>query len=122
MTATRTPTTTVALVRWTAGPRATDTLDIHALASESGLHPDVVRRLVDLGLLTPVGGTSAAPRFHRDAAATLACAARPRRDPRVGYSGAVPACELAWRSDRMGARLRRDEPPEGSPGRGPGTG
>jgi hypothetical protein len=110
MTATRTPTTTVALVRWTAGPRAADTLDIDALASESGLHPDVVRRFVDLGLLTPVGGTSASPRFHRDAAATLACAARLRRDLGVGYAGAVLACELLVRIDGLEARLRRYEP------------
>jgi len=110
MTATRTPTATVALVRWTAGPRAADTLDIDALASESGLHPDVVRRLVDLGLLTPVGGTSAAPRFHRDAAATLACAARLRRDLGIGYAGAVLACELLARIDGLEARLRRYEP------------
>jgi hypothetical protein len=110
MTATRTPTATVALVRWTAGPRAADTLDIDVLASEAGLHPDLVRRLVGLGLLTPVGGTSEAPRFPRDAAATLACAARLRRDLGVGYAGAVLACELLARIDGLEARLRRYEP------------
>src|SRR3954468_20524579 len=109
MTATRTSTATVALVRWTTGPRAADTLDIDALASESGLHPDVVRRLVDLGLLTPAGGTSAAPRFHRDAAATLACAARLRRDLGVGYAGAGLACGLLARIDGLAAGPRRQD-------------
>jgi hypothetical protein len=110
MAATRAPTTTVTLVRWTAGPRAGDTLDIDALARESGLHPDLVRRFVDLGLLAPVGGTSDAPRFRRDAAALLACAARLRRDLGVGYAGAVLACELLSRIDGLEARLRRYEP------------
>jgi hypothetical protein len=109
MAATRTPTTTVTLVRWTAGPRAGDSLDVDALARESGLHPDLVRRFVDLGLLTPVGGTSAAPRFRRDAAALLACAARLRRDLGIGYAGAVLACELLARIDGLETRLRRYE-------------
>jgi CO/xanthine dehydrogenase Mo-binding subunit len=108
--ATRTPTATVTLVRWTAGPRAGDTLDVDALAREAGLHPDLVRRFVDLGLLTPAGGTDGAPRFPRDAAALLACAARLRRDLGVGYAGAVLACELLARIDGLEARLRRYEP------------
>jgi MerR-like DNA binding protein len=110
MAATETRTTTVTLVRWAAGPRAGDTLDIEALAREAGLHPDLVRRFVDLGLLTPVGGTSAAPRFRRDAAALLACAGRLRRDLGIGYAGAVLACELLARIDGLEERLRRYEP------------
>ena len=110
MAATRTPTATVTLVRWTAGPRAGDTLDVDALAREAGLHPDLVRRFVSLGLLTPVGGTDGAPRFPRDAAALLACASRLRRDLGIGYAGAVLACELLSRIDGLEARLRRYEP------------
>ena len=110
MTATRTPTTTVTLVRWTPGPRAADTLDVDALAREAGLHPQVVRRFVDLGLLAPAGGTTAAPRFSRDAAAVLARAGRLRRDLGIGYAGAVLACELLSRIDDLEARLRRYEP------------
>ena len=112
MTVAETRTTTVTLVRWSAGPRAGDTLDIEALAREAGLHPDLVRRFVDLGLLTPVGGTSAAPRFRRDAAALLACAGRLRRDLGIGYAGAVFACELLARIDGLEGRLRRYEPRE----------
>ena len=110
MTATRTPTATVTLVRWTAGPRAGDTVDIDTLAREAGLHPDLVRRFVDLGLLTPVGSATGAPRFPRDAGALLASAARLRRDLGIGYAGAVLACELLARIDELEARLRRYEP------------
>jgi hypothetical protein len=110
MAATRSPTTTVTLVRWSAGPRAGDTLDVDALAAEAGLHPDVVRRFVDLGLLAPVPGPGREPRFPRDAAAILACAQRLRRDLGIGYAGAVLACELLSRIDDLQTQLRRQEP------------
>jgi hypothetical protein len=117
MAATRSPTTTVTLVRWSAGPRPGDTLDIHALAAEAGLHPDVVRRFVDLGLLAPVPGPGREPRFPRDAAAILACAQRLRRDLGIGYAGAVLACELLSRIDDLQTQLRRYEPRGERPGR-----
>jgi MerR-like DNA binding protein len=117
MAATRSPTATVALVRWRAGPRAGDTLDIDALAAEAGLHPDVVRRFVDLGLLAPAPGPGREPRFPRDAAAILACAQRLRRDLGIGYAGAVLACELLSRIDDLQTRLRRYEPRDERPRR-----
>jgi hypothetical protein len=55
---------------------------------------------VRLGLVDP----SAA-----GAAATLAQAARLRRDLGVGYGGAVLACQLLARIDELEARLRRYE-------------
>ena len=117
MAATRSPTKTVTLVRWSAGPRAGDTLDIDALAAEAGLHPDVVRRFVDLGLLAPVPGPGRELRFPRDAAAILACAQRLRRDLGIGYAGAVLACELLSRIDDLQTQLRRHEPRGTRPGR-----
>jgi len=117
MAATRSPTKTVTLVRWSAGPRAGDTLDIDALAAEAGLHPDVVRRFVDLGLLAPAPGPGREPRFPRDAAAILACAQRLRRDLGIGYAGAVLACELLSRIDDLQTRLRRHEPSDERPRR-----
>jgi hypothetical protein len=117
MAATRSPTTTVTLVRWSAGPRAADTLDIDALAAEAGLHPDVVRRFVDLGLLVPAPGPGREPRFPRDAAAILACAERLRRDLGIGWAGAVLACELLSRIDGLQTQLRRYEPRGERPGR-----
>jgi hypothetical protein len=114
MATTQSATTTVTLVRWAAGPRAGDAVDIDTLADEAGLHPDLVRRFVALGLLAPAvgqgSGTGAAPRFPRDAAARLARAARLRRDLGIGFAGAVLASELLARIDELEARLARYEP------------
>lgn len=101
-------TTALALVRrsGTSGP----CVDLEGLAREAGVHPDLARRFVALGLIEPASGTAAAPMFSRDAAATLARASRLRRDLGVGYAGAVLACELLARIDVLERRLRRYEP------------
>jgi hypothetical protein len=91
------------------GPRQAQLIEIEVLAREAGVHPDLARRLVRLGLLAPTGGTAAAPRFPRDAAAQLARAVRLRHDLGVGYAGAVLASELLDRIDKLEARLRRYE-------------
>jgi hypothetical protein len=90
--------------------RRADPISLDELAREAGLHPEVVRRLVRLGLLDPVGGSRGAEVFPRDASARLARAARLRRDLGLGYSGAVLACELLERIDSLEARLRKYEP------------
>jgi hypothetical protein len=79
--------------------RGTGTISIEQLARESGLHPDVVRRLIRLGLV--------APPFAPDAAARLARASRLRRDLGLNYSGAVLATELLARIDELEGRLGR---------------
>jgi hypothetical protein len=94
------------VLRRTSGARAT-TLD--ALAREAGLHPELVLRLVRLGLVEPIGGTPQAPLFASDAAARLARAARLRRDVGIDYAGAVLASELLARIEHLEARLRRYE-------------
>jgi hypothetical protein len=83
-------------------------VEIEVLAVEAGLHPDLVRRFVRLGLLEPPGRTGL---FPRDAAARLARAARLRRDLGLSYAGAVLASELLARIDELEERLRRYEPP-----------
>ena len=90
------------------GPRL---VGIEVLARDSGLHPDVVDRLVRLGLLETAGEAQFAP----DAAARLAQAARLRRDLGLSYGAAVLACELLARIDELEARLRRYEPPTHRP-------
>jgi chaperone modulatory protein CbpM len=77
-------------------------LAVQRLARESGLHPDVVRRLVRLGLVRP-SYSPAAP-------ALLARAARLRRDLGLDYAGAVLACELLARIDDLQAQLDRSGP------------
>jgi hypothetical protein len=87
-------------------------VELEVLASEAGVHPDLARRFVRLGLLEPVpGSTRAAPLFPRDAAARLARATRLRRDLGLSYAGAVLACELLTRIAELEARLARYEPP-----------
>jgi hypothetical protein len=83
---------------------------LEALADEAGMHPELVRRFVALGLLERARGTAAAPLFARAAAPRLARAVRLRRDLGLGYAGAVLASELLERIDELEARLRRYEP------------
>lgn len=104
--ATATRTGTVTLVRrYPAKGAALIELDV--LAREAGLHPDVVRRLEQLGLVESSGTP---PRYRRDAAARLAMAARLRRDLSLNYAGAVLASELLARIDELEERLSRYEP------------
>jgi hypothetical protein len=86
-------------------------VDIEVLAREAGLHPDLVRRFVQLGLLEPRVGPDSVARFPRDAAARLARADRLRRDLALSYAGAVLAVELLARIDQLEERLSRYEPP-----------
>jgi hypothetical protein len=68
-----------------------------ALARRAGLHPDLVRRLVSLGAVSPGDG---------DAAARLARISRLRRDLGLNYAGAILACELLARIEELEARTR----------------
>jgi hypothetical protein len=88
-------------------PGVSRTVGIDTLARESGLHPDLVRRLIRLGLLESGGGTAARPRFPVDAPARLALAVRLRRDLGVNYSAAVLVSRLLARIDELEARGRR---------------
>jgi hypothetical protein len=114
MAATASTRTTVKLVR-RAGTGLPPLIEIEVLAQEAGLHPDIVARLVAMGLVDPVGGTPRAPLFPRDAAARLARASRLRRDLGLNYAGAVLASELLGRIEELQARLRRYEPPTDDP-------
>jgi hypothetical protein len=78
-------------------------VEIEVLAREAGLHPEVVRSLIRLGVLD-------APMFPRDAAARLARVTRLRRDLGLNYAGAILAVQLLARIDELDERLRRYEP------------
>jgi hypothetical protein len=97
------------LARRAAGPPTLVEIDV--LAREAGLHPELVRRFVRLGLLEPRAGADSVARFPRDAAARLALAARLRRDLALSYAGAILAVELLARIDELEERLSRYEPP-----------
>jgi hypothetical protein len=91
------------------------------LAREAGLHPDLVRRFVALGLVERVGGTRAQPTFAPGAAALLARAGRLRRDLGLDYTGAVLAAELLARIDDLEAQLAAASRPRQPPGVTPWT-
>jgi hypothetical protein len=86
-------------------------VELARLAREAGLHPDLVRRFVQLGLLEPQVGADSVTRFPPDAAARLARAARLRRDLALNYAGAILAVELLARIDQLEERLSRYEHP-----------
>jgi hypothetical protein len=73
--------------------------DVDGLARASGLHPELVRRFVRLGMVDTAA----------DPAERLAVAGRLRRDLGVNYAGAILACELLDRIDRLEARVRHYE-------------
>ena len=78
-------------------------LTLESLSRETGLHPEVIRRFVQFGLLAPRGGSAAAPLFAAQDAPLLARAARLRRDLGVNYAGAVLASELLARIEELQA-------------------
>jgi hypothetical protein len=91
--------------------RGAGLVGIEVLARDAGMPPDLVRRLISLGLVNPSGGTVATPLFRREDAAMLARALRLRRDLGLNYAGAVLACELLARIDELEQRLRAAVPP-----------
>jgi hypothetical protein len=102
-----------ALVRRRPSDRPGGRLEIEIVARESGLHPELVRRFLALGLLDGYDNAVLSPLYWRGAAARLARAARLRRDLGLNYAGAILACELLERIETLEARLRRYEaPPE----------
>jgi hypothetical protein len=72
-------------------------VDTVALARKTGLHPELVRRLVTLGAVDPADW---------DAPARLSRITRLRRDLGLNYAGAILACELLERIERLEAQTR----------------
>lgn len=70
-------------------------LDARALARRSGLHPDLVRRLIALDAVDPLDW---------DAAARLARLARLRHDLGLNVAGAALVCDLLERIEELEAR------------------
>jgi hypothetical protein len=70
--------------------------DIELLGRRTGLHPELVRRLLQMGAAEPNA---------IDAAARLARVIRLRRDLGLNYAGAILACDLLARIDELEARL-----------------
>jgi hypothetical protein len=79
--------------------------DPQALARRTGLHPELVARLIRIGAVDPLAW---------DAAPRLARMMRLRRDLGLNYAGAVLACDLLARIEDLEARLGRRAPPRAS--------
>jgi hypothetical protein len=92
--------------------RAVQSVELEVVAREAGVHPELARRLVRLGLFDDVSG-SGGTRFPRDASARLAQAVRLRRDLGLSYAGALLASQLLARIERLEERLSRYEDPRG---------
>lgn len=69
--------------------------DVRILARRSGLHPDLVRRLIALDAVDPLDW---------DAAARLARLMRLRRDLGLNVAGAALVCDLLERIEELEAR------------------
>jgi hypothetical protein len=103
-------TTLLATRTGTLATRGAELVGVESLAREAGIHPELARRLIRLGLIEPHGGTRAAPLFNRQDAVALARAMRLHRDLGVNFAGAVLASELLARIDRLEQRLGRPLP------------
>ena len=90
--------------------RGAGLVSIESLALQAGIHPELARRLLSLGLIEPRGGTAAAPLFRRQEALAVARAVRLRRDLGLNYAGAVLACELLARIDELERQLAAQAP------------
>ena len=71
--------------------------DVRLLARRSGLHPDLVRRLIALDAVDPLDW---------DAAARLARLVRLRHDLGLNVAGAALACDLLERIEELEGRRR----------------
>jgi hypothetical protein len=88
-----------------ARPAGAATLD--ELARRAGVHPELARRLVQMGLVDPL--PAGADAWPPSAGLRLARAVRLRRDLGLNYAGAMLACDLLDRIDELERRLRRYE-------------
>jgi DNA-binding transcriptional MerR regulator len=105
MASSRTALVSTSLVR-----RPQTLIGVEALSQATGLHPEVIRRLIRLGLIEAAGGSEGAPVFEREVAPRLTRALRLRRDLGLNYAGAVLAGELLDRINELEERLRLASP------------
>lgn len=88
----------------------TDRLDPDAFARAAGLHPDLVRRLVALGLLEPATDESGRMWLPRSQLATVARIQRLRATLPLNYAALGLVIDLLDRIAELEAALRRRPP------------
>jgi hypothetical protein len=87
--------------------RARATLSLHDVATQCGLHPELVERFVALGIIEPVDDQD--NHFTPDATRRIQRLLRLRRDLGIHYNAAGLILELLERIDNLEARLQRYE-------------
>jgi hypothetical protein len=83
------------------------TLSLHEVATECGLHPELVERFVALGIIDPIENHP--HHFLPDATLRIRRLLRLRRDLGVNYNAAGLILELLERIEALEARLRQYE-------------
>lgn len=98
------------MVRMAEYPRRADVLNLTELASASGVHPDLLRRFVHLGLLDPIDDTGLEELFFEASAVyVVRKILRLRRDLGINYAGIGVVLELMNRVEQLEARVRQLE-------------
>jgi hypothetical protein len=87
---------------------STEGYTLDELARAAGVHPELVRRLVAMGVLDP--GSPDPEVWPRATAVRLERAVRLRRDLGLNYAGALLVAELVERIDDLERRAGRDDP------------
>ena len=80
-------------------------LTLTDLANVAGLHPELVEKFVDYGLIEPSPGTGSGPLFPADAVKRLRCIMRLRRDLGVNLAGVAVILEMRERVETLQREL-----------------
>jgi chaperone modulatory protein CbpM len=80
-------------------------LNLEAVARSSGVHPDVVMRLVDLDLIRPLGDASGGPWFSPRAPELVARVMRLHSELSLNYAAIPLVLDLLVRVDSLERRL-----------------
>ena len=80
-------------------------LTLTDLANVAGLHPELVEKFVDYGLIEPSPGTGSGPLFPAGAVKRLRCIMRLRRDLGVNLAGVAVILEMRERIENLQREL-----------------
>jgi DNA-binding transcriptional MerR regulator len=76
------------------------------LANTAGVHPELVEKFVDYGLIEPSAGTGSGPLFPAAAVRRLRCIMRLRGDLGVNLAGVAVILEMSERIEHLQRELK----------------
>ena len=79
-----------------------DLLPLNEAAFNAGVHPDIVRRFIEFGLIEPAGGSAAGILLDPKAVLRISVIQRLRRDLGVNLAGVGVILELLDRLRKLG--------------------